>query len=174
MKGELEFASVSLRKLYREYMPSVYRMAFSYLQNHPDSEDVVQESFLRLAQSDKHFEDVRQVQAWLIVTAANLSKDLLRRAHRKDLLRRAHRKDLPLDAAENRPAPREEHRELRRAVLELPEKYRTTIYLHYYEGYSVQELAKLLHRTENTVKTRLRRGRELLRDKIEREGGLAE
>jgi DNA-directed RNA polymerase specialized sigma24 family protein len=38
----------------------------------------------------------------------------------------------------------------------------------------VQELAKLLHRTENTVKTRLRRGRELLREKIEREGGLAE
>ena len=165
MKGELEFASVSRLKLYREYMPSVYRMAFSYLQNHPDSEDVVQESFLRLAQSGKHFEDTRQVQAWLIVTAANLSKDLLRRAHRKDL---------PLDAVGDHPAPREEHRQLRSAVLELPEKYRTVIYLFYFEGYSVQELAKLLHRTENTVKTRLRRGRELLRDKIEREGGIAE
>ena len=165
MKGKLEFASVSLRTLYRDYMPSVYRMAYSYLQNHPDSEDVVQECFLRLAQSGKHFEDTRQVQAWLIITAANLSKDLLRRAHRKDL---------PLDAAEDRPAPREEHKELRRAVLELPDKYRTVIYLYYFEGYSVQELAKLLHRPESTVKTWLRRARELLREKIEREGGLTE
>ena len=66
MEGELEFASVSLRTLYREFMPSVYRMAFSYMQNHPDSEDVVQECFLRLAQSGKHFQDRRQVQAWLI------------------------------------------------------------------------------------------------------------
>ena len=165
MKGKLEFASVSLRTLYRDYMPSVYRMAYSYLQNHPDSEDVVQECFLRLAQSGKHFEDTRQVQAWLIITAANLSKDLLRRAHRKDL---------PLDAADDRPAPREEHKELRRAVLELPDKYRTVIYLYYFEGYSVQELAKLLHRPESTVKTWLRRARELLREKIEREGGLTE
>ena len=165
MKGKLEFASVSLRTLYRDYMPSVYRMAYSYLQNHPDSEDVVQECFLRLAQSGKHFEDTRQVQAWLIITAANLSKDLLRRAHRKDL---------PLDAAEDRPAPREEHKELRRAVLELPDKYRTVIYLYYFEGYSVQELAKLLHRPESTVKTWLRRARELLRETIEREGGLTE
>ena len=165
MKGKLEYASVSLRTLYRDYMPSVYRMAYSYLQNHPDSEDVVQECFLRLAQSGKHFEDTRQVQAWLIITAANLSKDLLRRAHRKDL---------PLDAAEDRPAPREEHKELRRAVLELPDKYRTVIYLYYFEGYSVQELAKLLHRPESTVKTWLRRGRELLREKIEREGWIAE
>ena len=165
MKGKLEFASVSLRTLYRDYMPSVYRMAYSYLQNHPDSEDVVQECFLRLAQSGKHFEDARQVQAWLIITAANLSKDLLRRAHRKDL---------PLDAAEDRPAPREEHKELRRAVLELPDKYRTVIYLYYFEGYSVQELAKLLHRPESTVKTWLRRARELLREKIKREGGIAE
>ena len=82
MEGELEFASVSLRALYREYMPSVYRMAFSYLHNHHDSEDVVQDCFLRLAQSGKHFHDPRQVQAWLIITAANLSKDMLRRSGR--------------------------------------------------------------------------------------------
>ncbi len=165
MKGKLEFASVSLRTLYREYMPSVYRMAFSYLQNHPDSEDVVQECFLRLAQSGKHFEDVRQVQAWLIITAANLSKDLLRRAHRKDL---------PLEAVEHVPAPQQEHKDLRKAVLDLPDKYRTVIYLYYYEGYSVQELSKLLHRPQSTVKTWLRRGRELLRDTLGEKGGFAE
>ena len=98
MEGELEFASVSLRTLYREFMPSVYRMAFSYMQNHPDSEDVVQECFLRLAQSGKHFQDRRQVQAWLIITAANLCRDLLRRSHRREL---------PLEEASMVAAPQE-------------------------------------------------------------------
>lgn len=163
MEGELEFASVSLRTLYREFMPSVYRMAFSYMQNHPDSEDVVQECFLRLAQSGKHFQDRRQVQAWLIVTAANLCKDQLRRSRRKEL---------PLEAAEHTAAPEEKDRSLRAAVLALPDKYRTVIYLHYYEGYSVAELAKLLHRPESTVKTWLRRGRDALRDVLEKEGGV--
>ncbi len=162
MEAKLEFASVGLRSLYREYMPSVYRMAFSYLKNHPDSEDVTQEAFLRLAQSGKRFQDKRQVQAWLIVTAANLSKDLLRRSHRKDL---------PLDEARNRAAAPKEKSGILAAVLELPEKYKTVIYLHYYEGYGVQELAKLLHRPESTVKTWLRRGREHLRESLGEEGG---
>ena len=164
MEGELEFASVSLRALYREYMPSVYRMAFSYLRNHHDSEDVVQECFLRLAQSGRNFHHPRQVQAWLIITAANLSKDMLRRSRRKEL---------PLEAAAEAASPPEGGGGLREAVLALPEKYRTVVYLHYYEGYSVQELAQMLHRPENTVKTRLRRAREQLRDILGEEGGAA-
>ena len=165
MEKESEFASVSLRTIYREDMPSVYRMAFSYLQNHQDSEDVVQECFLRLAQSGKHFQDRRQVQAWLIITAANLSRDLLRRKHRREL---------PLEAAENAAVSQEQNGNLRAAVLSLPKKYRTVIYLHYYEGYSLAELAKILHRPENTIKTWLRRGRESLRDSLGEEGGAAE
>ena len=163
MEAELEFASMSLRTIYREYMPSVYRMAFSYMQNHPDSEDVAQEAFLRLAQSGKSFADKRQVQAWLILTAANIAKDLLRRSRRREL---------PLEAAENRPAPGEAGKSLRAAVLALPDRYRKVIYLHYYEGYSVEELAKLLHRPEGTIKTWLRRGRDSLREWLGEEGGI--
>ena len=114
MQGELEFASVGLKTLYREFMPSVYRMAYSYMQNHPDSEDIVQEAFLRLAQSGKRFEDKRQVQAWLIITAANLSKDMLRRSRRKEL---------PLEAAAEAASPPKGGGGVREAVLTLPEKY---------------------------------------------------
>ncbi len=163
MQAELEFASVSLRTLYREFMPSVYRMAYSYMQNHADSEDVTQEAFLRLAQSGKNFHDKRQVQAWLIVTAANLAKDMLRRSRRREL---------PLEAAENRSAPPETGKGVRAAVLALPDRYRMVIYLHYFEGYSVEELAKLLHRPEGTIKTWLRRGRDRLRDGLGEEGGI--
>ena len=158
MGAELEFASVSLRTLYEELLPSVYRMAYSYLRDHHDSEDVAQEAFLRLAQSGKRFEDKRQVEAWLIVTAANLSRDLLRRKRRLDL---------PLEEARHSAA--EEHpqaKDLRAAILALPEKYKLPIYLHYCAGYSVEETARILRRRENTVKTWLSRGREKLRESL--------
>ena len=71
-------------------------------------------------------------------------------------------------------AGKTEKRALRSAVLALPDRYRTAIYLHYFEGYSVQELARMLRRPENTVKTWLRRGRELLRESLDTEGGWLE
>ena len=163
MGAELEFASVSLRTLYEELLPSVYRMAYSYLRDHHDSEDVAQEAFLRLAQSGKRFADKPQVEAWLIVTAANLSRDLLRRKRRLDL---------PLEEA--RHSATEEHPragDLRAAILALPEKYKLPIYLHYYAGYSVEEIAQILRRGENTVKTWLSRGREKLREGLDEKDG---
>ena len=69
-------------------------------------------------------------------------------------------------------APQEKDRGVRTAVLALPEKYRTVIYLHYFEGYPVAELARLLHRPESTVKTWLRRGRDVLRERLDEEGGV--
>ena len=158
MGAELEFASVSLRTLYEELLPSVYRMAYSYLRDHHDSEDVAQEAFLRLARSGKRFEDRRQVEAWLIVTAANLSRDLLRRKGRQDL---------PLEEARHSEAAQHPRSgDLREAILALPEKYKLPIYLHYYAGWSVSEIARALHRGENTVKTWLSRGRERLRESL--------
>lgn len=164
MQGELEFASVGLKSLYREYMPSVYRIAYSYMRNHHDSEDVVQETFLRLAQSGKRFEDERQVLAWLIITASNLCRDALRRSSRRDL---------SLDEVEPAASAREERSGLQEAVMALPNKYKTVIYLHYYEGYSTRELAKLLHRPESTIKTWLSRGRECLRESLGERGEYA-
>ena len=104
------------------------------------------------------------MQAWLIITAANLCKDLLRRSHRKEL---------PLEAADKVAARHEEKSGVQAAIQALPDKYRTVIYLHYYEGYSVKELAKLLHRPESTIKTWLNRGRESLRESLGEEGGTA-
>ena len=103
------------------------------------------------------------MEAWLIVTAANLSRDLLRRKRRLDL---------PLEEARHRAA--EEHpqaKDLRAAILALPEKYKLPIYLHYYGGYSVEEIARILHRGESTVKTWLSRGREQLREGLDEKGG---
>lgn len=151
------FAGVELRELYEQYMPQVYRTAIGYTRNHHDAEDVTQESFVRLARSGKQFLNQNQVKTWLIVTAANLSRDLLRRRYRREL---------PLDSMNTAAIPETEKPHLLPAVLALPHQYRVSIYLHYYEGYRIAELAELLHKPENTVKTWLRRGRELLRDQL--------
>lgn len=58
--------------------------------------------------------------------------------------------------------------ELKEAVLDLPEKYRVPIHLYYYEEYSVREIAQFLHRSESTVQTQLQRGREKIRQVLER------
>ena len=158
MGAELDFTSVSLPALYEELLPAVYRMAYSYLRDHHDSEDVAREAFLRLARSGRRFEDKRQVEAWLIVTAANLSRDLLRRQGRRDL---------PLEEArQSAQAERPRAGDLREALLALPEKYKLPIYLYYYAGCSVAEIARALHRGENTVETWLSRGRQRLRESL--------
>ena len=54
-------------------------------------------------------------------------------------------------------------------VLNLPDKYKTSIYMHYYEGYSCIEIAKLLHSKENTIYSYLHKGRKMLKDMIEGE-----
>ena len=65
--------------------------------------------------------------------------------------------------------PGEEKSEVFYAVMELPVKYRTVVHLYYYEDYSVKEISKILKLKEATVKTQLRRARELLKQKLKGE-----
>ena len=66
-------------------------------------------------------------------------------------------------------AAEESDKNLFEAVMALPEKYRIVIHLFYYEGYSVQEIAKILHRREGTVKSQLTRGRKILKEELQEE-----
>ena len=56
------------------------------------------------------------------------------------------------------------------AVRSLDEKYRIAIHLFFYEGYKIREIADLLEENENTIKTRLARGKKMLKDKLEADG----
>lgn len=158
MERELPHTGKSFRALYEEHLPMVYRLAYSYLKNQADSEDAAQESFLRLMKQEKPFRDAGHVKAWLIVTVSNVCKDMLRRKQRQEL---------ELDEARDQMAKPETDRELLETILRLPEKYKTVIYLYYYEGYSVREIADMLKLTAEAVKTRLRRARAMLRVDLE-------
>ena len=85
-----------------------------------------------------------------------------------DIRRRAEKRNVPLEAAASSAAPAEDGA-LLRAVQALPEKYSAVIHLHYYEGYSIREIGKLLGLPAATVGTRLARGRDRLRKLLKEE-----
>ena len=82
-------------------------------------------------------------------------------------MRRKQRQELELDEGRDQAAPPETDRDLLGLILQLPEKYKTVIYLYYYEGYAVREIAAMLSLTAEAVKTRLRRARAMLRVDLE-------
>lgn len=142
-------------EIYDRNFPSVWRVCYSFMKNVPETEDMVQETFLRLMDSGQAFENRRHERAWLVVTASNLCKDALKRWWRRN-------EDLS-DFAETLPAPQREDWAVTEALLKLKPKYKAVMFLYYYEGYTTEELARHLNCTESGVRSRLARGRRQLK-----------
>lgn len=137
----------------------VFRLAYSYLKNRADAEDVMQEALLKLYTETKAFESPDHEKHWLLRVAVNECRKLLRSPWR--------RRTGPLDeAAEAAAFDRPAQSELFRQVMALPPKYRAAVYLYYYEGYSVKETAALLGAKASTVQTWLMRARGQLQTKL--------
>jgi len=146
---------------YEMYKTMLFRIAFSFLGNKHDCEDILQEAFIRLYCKAPSFPGMEDEKRWLIRVTVNLCKN-----HIKSFWNR-NKVDLN-ELTEYIIEP--EDRELMREVFKLPPIYRTVIYLYYVEGYQISAISKILKLSESTVKMRLKRGREKL--KIELEGGL--
>lgn len=148
-----------IRRIVTEYSTMLLRLACTRLPSTADAEDAVQETFLKLLSSRPVFRDAGHERAWLIRTTLHRASDIRRKAEQRNL---------PLDAALEQAAP-EPERELLSAVQSLPEQYSAVLHLHYYEGYSMKEIGKLLGLPAATVGTRLARGRERLRQILKEE-----
>ena len=146
-------------RLVETYSSMLLRRACTRLENPADAEDVVQEVFLKLLTARPSFRDAEHEKAWLIRTTLHRAADLRKAASRRSV---------PLEEALLASAPEPEDR-LLAAVRALPEKYGAVIHLHYYEGYSLKEIGKLLGLPAATVGTRLARGRERLRQSLKEE-----
>ena len=141
------------------YGDMVFRLAYSYLKNRADAEDVMQDTLLKLYIEPKAFESPDHERHWLFRVAANECRRLLRSPWR--------RRTGPLDEAEETAVfDRPVQTELFRQVMSLPPKYRAAIYLHYYEGCPVKDIAALLGARTSTVQTWLMRARGQLQTKL--------
>ncbi|WP_078380556.1 RNA polymerase sigma factor [Sutcliffiella halmapala] len=149
----------SIQQAVIKYSDSLVRVAFTYLKSVSDSEEVVQEVFLAYFQNPPVFATSEHEKAWLIRTTINKSKNVLKAGWFKN------RNRIPENLSY---IPSEEHMVLQ-DVLSLDKKYRIPIHLHYYEGYSIDEIADILQAKPATVGTWLARGRKYLKETI---GGL--
>ena len=145
-------------RLVQLYKDMIFRLAYSYTKNHFDADDVTQNVLLQLYKTDKAFKSEAHLKNWLMRVTVN---------HCKNLFRAPWRKHENLDDYANTLAFEEEaSKDLFRIVMGLDQKYRVTLLLHYYEGYSIREIAHIMDVSENTVSTRLARGRKILKELI--------
>ena len=150
--------------LVKKYIDTVFRVALNYTKQPADAEDITQNVFLALLREEKPFQSEDHARAWLIRVAVNECKKWHRSPWRRHVSYEEYAAALP-DASTR-------DREVLDAVMALPRKYRMPIYLYYYEGYTTQEIAGLLHLPKGTVCTHLNRGRELLRIELQEEDNL--
>ncbi len=149
-----------LVQIYNRHVKTVYRVCFLYMRNKANTEDMVQNTFLRLMRDNTVFQSVEHEKAWLIRTAINLCKDHYRHWWSRTV---------GLDKAPETVVEQDfEGSDILQKVLALPPKYKTAIYLYYYEGYSTPEIAKMMKKPQSTVRNWLYTGRKLL--KLEMEG----
>lgn len=141
---------------FKQYTDTVYRVALHNTDNFSDAEDVTQEVFIKLLERDKTFRDSEHLKAWLIRVTINLCRDKMKKSGREALV-----ENVILNKTE------EAETDVLQAVKSLPENYRNTIYLHYYEGYTAKEIGKILDAKENTVLSWLSRGRDALRKELD-------
>jgi len=161
MKGGQQMTHEQLNADIAEYHKMVFRLAFSCMGNRFDADDVTQEVFIRLYRQKKTFSGEEHKKAFLIRVAVNICKDMQKSAWFK--------KRVPLDEnipADNIPDESKNEEILQEYIKELKPKYRAVVFLHYYEGYSTAEIAKILKTPESTITTRLSRARNYLKTQL--------
>jgi len=159
-KGVFTLQGSKFEQAVKKYKDNIYAIAFNYFKNREDAEEILQEAFLKLYKTEKPFANEEHMRNWLIRVTINQCK--------KVSMSSWFTKHLPLeDYAEAVYEDSEkEESDLFLAVMSMPKKYRIVIHLYYYEDYSVREIAELLSMNEATVRTRLARGRNILKKKL--------
>lgn len=144
-------------RMLTEYGNSILRLAYTYLHNYSDAEEVVQDTLIQFLRTTPQLTGTEHEKAWLLHVAANLSKNRI--AYNK--VRAADELSETLATEE-----REDLSFVWDAVKQLPQVYRETVHLYYEEGYATAEIAHILGRKESTVRSDLRRARAQLKDML--------
>ena len=148
-----------VEKAFEQYYSMVYKLAFIRTGNKADAEDILSDVFIRLIKNIEKIQSEAHLKAWLIRATINCINSLLKRADRVHQVRITE-----VDAVTE-----DEKASVLPAVLNLPVHQKTVVYMYYFEGYSVEEIAKLCGVQKGTVKSRLARARKSLKNTLEGE-----
>lgn len=149
------------RRLVNTYADMILRISYQYLKQTHDAEDICQTVFLKYITHDMSFDTVEHEKAWIIRTAINTCKDHVKSSF--------FRRTVSLEDAEQITAPEVPDSWFLDVMKGLPEKYRLSLYLYYYEDYSAKEIADVMGVRESAVTQYLSRGRQKLRTLVDDE-----
>lgn len=158
-KKEKSFDSEYIKVLVDKYSNMIFRICYGVLCNRDDAEDALQDTFLKYLTKAPDFQNDEHEKAWLIRVATNISKNMSIVRHRRKTFDADELVDMGVT---------DEDRYVFEAISELPVKFKIVMMLYYIEGYSVKEVSNLISVSEDAVRKRLQKGRELLKLKIER------
>ena len=154
-----------MERLVNEYGSAMLRMCCAYLGDVHLADDAVQDAYIKIYRGWREFDSPAAEKAWVMRVAVNVCKDLLRSAWR----RRVTLVDEYPEIAAEPDRPREDNI-LLEEIMALKPKYRQVILLHYYQGFSVNEIARILCAPQSTISVRLRRARATLAGRLEARG----
>ncbi len=149
-----------MEKIYYKYKDIVFRAAFSYCKNQTMSEDITSDVFYRYFICKNPPDNDEHTKAWLIRTSINCCKDVFKSFRYKNVV--------ALDETQlvyNTP----QESEVYEAVMSLSPKYRIIIHLYYYEGYTSIEISEIINKSPATVRSRLSRARQMLKNSLGKE-----
>lgn len=146
-----------IKNMIEKYSSLVYKIAITRSSNVENAEDIFQEVFIKFSEKMPDFENQEHEKAWFIRVTINLSKNMHNQAW--------NRKTVSLE--DNIQFEEKEQEDIFQIVSTLPKKYKTVVYLFYYEGYKIKEISKIMKTREGTIKTWLSRARKSLKEKIE-------
>ncbi len=151
-----------ITEIYERNYKMIYRICFAYLKNPVDTEDVVQNTFIKLIKLQPYFENPEHEKAWLIRISTNICKNFLRSG-----CQRCESIDDHLEAESyNNLAKETENNYILKVVMDLPDRYKTSVYLYYYEGYSSVEIADILNKPRSTIRNYLHEARKILKERL--------
>lgn len=149
-----------VREAVEEYGDMLYRICLVMLRNKADAEDAVQDTFIRYMQKAPAFSSDGHEKAWLIKVASNICRDILKlRSRTTELDEETLNTIAAADSGSN----------ILEALMQIPDKFRIVLTLHYIEGYKTDEIAEMIGKTSSAVKMRLAKGRKLLEEKYRKE-----
>lgn len=147
------------RQIYDKYADTLYRIAYLHTGSAQESEDILQEVFIKRLYNAPHFTNETHEKAWLIRVTSNKCKDYLKSSRHSNM-------SLNEEIISDKSYEDDKAIDIQAKIISLNDKYKTVIYLFYYEDYSVKQIASCLRLTESTVKMRLKRAREILKKEL--------
>ena len=164
----------AFEQLVAAYRNQVFRLALRMCGNEADADEVAQEAFLSAWKGLPNFRGESRFSTWLYQLTTHAAIDLLRREKRQ-----AAAEDIDeITAADDGPSPQQQvertetQREIRSALMQLPEEYRQVLLLRFMQELSYEEIGRALKLPVGTVKSRLNRAKAQLKDILSRSGNL--